>query len=388
MSASTPTVAPCMDAYDIAIVGAGPAGAVSAWLLAQSRPNLRIVLCDAETEPRHRPCGEYLAPGGLGVLDRAGLLDAVVATGAFRLDAVALCGPSGGPAIPFKPVLGLHPPVDHGLGVRRERFDKVLQDHAGSVCELRRNCRIRSVDRLPTGWQLIDHQGRQLATKLLVGADGRNSIVRRACGLDRRPSRQRFALVTRATGVDHGTTVEMHLGPLGQIGLCPLGGGEVNLNLLLAPEARRLLRGLTPERLLRAALAVTPALAGRTRQARLGRVMATGSLPQGCRTVAADGAALVGDASGFCDPFTGEGMSLALRSAELFATAVAADRGLSGYAADFQQSIGRRRAIGEALQGLLSRRRLSEGVAGALARLPLLGRLLVADAAGYQRGYA
>lgn len=374
-----------MDACDIAIVGAGPAGALCAWLLAGAQPGGRIILLDAEAAPRHRPCGEYLSPGGLGVLQRAGLLAIVEAAGAQRLRAMALRGPHGGHALGFAPVLGWRPPVSYGLGIRRERLDRALQDAAATRCELRRGVRALGLHADAAGWILQQSSGESIRARLVIGADGRGSMVRRACGLDRRPGRRRFALVARARGVAHGDAGEMHLGPLGQIGLCPLGDGEVNLNLLLAPASGGLLQRLPRERLLRAALAATPSLADRCGRAELGPVLATGSLPQGCAAVARDGVALVGDAAGFCDPFTGEGMSLALRGAELLAGALAGGRGLAGYVEDFALAIGRRRRVGELLQGLLARRRLAEGLAAGLAALPLAARLLVADTAGYRR---
>ena len=374
-----------MDHCDIAIVGAGPAGALCAWLLAGRAPGQRIILLDADSQPRHRPCGEYLSPGGLGVLARAGLLERVCATGAKRLTGLALHGPHGGRSLPYRPILGLAPPVPYGLGVRRERFDLALQEAAATRCLLLRQARVTSMQRDNDGWAVRTREGHALHARLVIGADGRGSVVRRSCGLDRRPARLRFALVARAHGVDHGQSGEMHLGPLGQIGLCPLGDGEVNLNLLLAPASTPILRRMPRDRLLRAALAATPGLAARTRHAEFGPVMATGSLPQGCRSIAADGVALVGDAGGFCDPFTGEGMSLAVRGAELLAGAIGAGRGLAGYADDFARSIGRRRRIGELLQGLIRRRRLAEAMAAGIDALPLLNRLLVADAAGYVR---
>ena len=373
-----------MDCYDIAIIGGGPAGALCAWLLAMA-PGRRVVLLDAEAAPRHRPCGEYLSPGGLGVLDRAGLLEQVLATGPQRLNALALRGPHGGHAVRHRPVLGFAPPIPFGLGVRRERFDLALQDAAAERATLLRSARVQELTRDAAGWVLTTGDGRRLSAGLVIGADGRGSMVRRTLGLDRKPTRQRFALVARATGILHGDVAEMHLSPLGQIGLCPLGGGEVNLNLLLAAESSGLLRRLPRQRLLLAALAATPGLHARCHGLRLGPVMATGSLPQGCRTVVADGAALVGDAAGFCDPFTGEGMSLALRGAEILATAIADGRGLAGYASGFARTIGRRRRIGELLQGLIRRRRFAEGVAAHIDGLPMLARLLVADAGGYRR---
>ncbi len=382
--------------YDVVVVGAGPAGAMSACLLATAQPWLRILLLDAESEPRHRPCGEYLSPGARGVLARAGVEAAVLATGAHLLSGVAIIGPHGGAQVPFAPVAGFAPARDHGLGVRRERFDRVLQDAAAARCDLRRGTSLRALVRENGGWRItLAGVGGQhdIACALLIGADGRQSLVRRRAGLDRPLGRQRFALVGRARGVHHGDQVEMHLGPLGQIGLAPLGAGEVNLNLLLAAPSAKLLRRRPPAELLRLALAATPTLAARCRQIELGPVLTTGSLPRAARAVVSDGLCLVGDAAGFCDPFTGEGMSLALRGAESLAESLAAvdltrspsAAALAPYATAHERGIGRRHRMGEALQGVLARRAVSEAVAGLLGRARLLARLAIADAAGYRR---
>jgi menaquinone-9 beta-reductase len=373
-----------MERCDIAIIGAGLAGSVAACLIGAGQPGRRIILCDADLEPRHKPCGEYLSPGGVAVLERAGLLPEVLATGAQPLSAVAMRTASGGTRVPFAPVLLWSPQAGNGLGVRRERLDRSLQLAAARHAGLRTGIRLLSARREGGLWQLSFDDGSHLQADTLVGADGRGSTVRRLCGLDRKPVRRRFALVARAHGVAHGDSVEMHLGPLGQIGLCPLGNGEVNLNLLIAPDSACLLQRMPRDRLLRAAMAATPSLGWRTTRAMLGPVLATGSLPQGCRAVTGEGLALIGDAAGFCDPFTGEGMSLALAEAEMLATALAGD-GLPAYAGAFQRLVGRRRSIGEALQGLLARRRISEVLVTLLGRLPIAARLLVADAAGYRR---
>ncbi len=125
----------------------------------------------------------------------------------------------------------------------------------------------------------------------------------------------------------------------------------------------------------------------------LGPVMASGPLPQRAAAVIADGICLVGDAAGFCDPFTGEGMTIAARGAGLLATAIGdldfdrmpSARELMPYAHSHHQAIGRRRVIGEALQGVLARRRAAETIAALIGRFPLVARLLVADAAGFSR---
>lgn len=382
--------------YDVVVAGAGPAGAMTALLLAAQRPRLRILLAEAEHAPRHRPCGEYLSPGARRVLARAGVEDAVLATGAHPLAGVAITGPRGGPDVRFAPVAGFAPWREHGLGVRRERFDRALQDAAAGRCDLVRGLRLRALARDGDGWSLTLAGGdgeRIVSGALLIGADGRHSLVRRRAGLDRPLGRRRFALVCRARGVLHRDRVEMHLGPLGQIGVAPLGGGEVNLNLLLAPASAALLRRRAPADLLRLALAATPTLAARCRRIETGPVLTTGSLPQACRSVVGEGLCLVGDAAGFCDPFTGEGMSLALRGAESLADALAgmdlsrapsADA-LAGYARAHAGGIGRRHRWGEALQGALARRAVADAVAGLLGQARLLARLVIADAAGYRR---
>ena len=379
---------------DILIVGAGPAGSLAARLMGMSRPTLRLLILDAEQTPQHRPCGEYLAPGGLAVIDRAGLTAAVHATGAVPLREVAVQGPHGGWRASFTPVLHLRPFCDHGLGVRRERLDRALQAGAAEFAELRRGHRLAAMERIDQRWLVTvtcPTGTYRINTALVIGADGRGSQVRHRTGLDRPSCVRRFALVARAHGIAHRDRVEMHLGPMGQIGLCPLGDGEVNLNLLIAPQSTPLLRAMKRERLLRLALAATPTLAARCRNVVLGRVMASGSLPQRAVGVVDDGICLVGDAAGFCDPFTGEGMTIAARGAGLLVDALCVldfDRmptanDLAPYARAHRTTIGRRRSLGEALQGVLARRRAAEGLAALIGRVPQLGRLLVADAAGF-----
>jgi 2-polyprenyl-6-methoxyphenol hydroxylase-like FAD-dependent oxidoreductase len=383
--------------YDIVIAGGGPAGALTARLLGLRRSGARILVLDAEAQPRHRPCGEYLSPGGLAVIHRAGLLDAVRASGAAHVRSVALAGSGGGWRAAFAPVLGRRPFCDHGLGVRRERLDRVLQDGAAEVAELRRGHRVADLARDGGRWSVAIRGpagAYRVEASLLIGADGRGSVVRRRGGLDRPAGFRRVALVARAHGIAHGDRVEMHLGPLGQIGLCPLGEGEVNLNLLLAPPSAILLRRMDRTRLLRAALAATPTLALRCRAAVLGPVLASGSLPQRASATVGDGLCLVGDAAGFSDPFTGEGMTIAARGAGLLADALAevgldrmpAAGALAAYGRAFHAAIGRRRAIAEGIQGLLARRRGADAVAALTGRIPLLARLLVAEASGFAPG--
>jgi flavin-dependent dehydrogenase len=182
----------------------------------------------------------------------------------------------------------------------------------------------------------------------------------------------------------------MHLGPFGQVGLAPLGGGEVNLNLLVAEHSRGLLRRRHPAILMAAALRATPTLRARTASARLGPLLATGSLPQRSVSVVADGVALVGDAAGFCDPFTGEGMCLALQGAEALSATLRGlgdahpDRAaLDGYARAYRRRFGLRRLLAEGLQRCLGRRAVAERLVALVGRQRALSRFLIATTGDY-----
>jgi 2-polyprenyl-6-methoxyphenol hydroxylase-like FAD-dependent oxidoreductase len=377
----------------VVIVGAGPGGAMTAILTAQQRPRLDILLLDAEAGPKRKPCGEYLSPDGVRILAAAGVEDEVMATGAHPLFGLSLMSPLGAVSADYHPMLGIAPFRPYGIGVRRERFDAVLQTAAGRVAELRRGVRVVGMERRGARWRLRlrDATGeRDLDTPLVIGADGRQSLVRRRAGLDAPMRRQRFALVCRANGIPHGRHGEMHLGPFGQVGLAPLGGGEVNLNLLVAEPSRGLLRRRTPATLMAAALRATPTLRARTGSARLGPLLATGSLPQRSSSVVADGVALVGDAAGFCDPFTGEGMCLALQAAELLSTTLielgdgAPDRvALGGYARAYKRRFGMRRSLAEGLQRCLGRRGIAERLVALVGRQQALSRFLIAVTGDY-----
>ena len=173
----------------------------------------------------------------------------------------------------------------------------------------------------------------------------------------------------------------MHLGPLGQLAVAPLVGGDANVNLLLSVAGLERLGHRGPEALLHDALAGAPGLRHRGGQAHLTQVMTTPDLPQGSRSVVGPGLALVGDAAGFCDPFTGEGMTLALRGATLLAAAVIAEN-LDHYAVSYRATIGRRHHLGSWLTKAIDRPWLADVVVAVVSRIPPLTRRLVQDAAG------
>jgi flavin-dependent dehydrogenase len=111
----------------------------------------------------------------------------------------------------------------------------------------------------------------------------------------------------------------MHVGHGGYCGVAPLGDGVANVAMVVRPYYAPRLRGQT-ESFFWEFLASLPGLNHRVGQARIVRpIMAIGPLAFRTRFLSADGALLVGDAGGYYDPFTGQGIHTALVSAKLAA---------------------------------------------------------------------
>lgn len=335
--------------YDVLVAGAGPAGSACAIRLAGA--GLRVALLDRSHFPRPKACAEYFSPGVVDCLERLGAWEEVVALPHARLDGMEIVAPSG-----RRHLVGY--PADGGprraLALRREALDDALLERARragaevlagwSATGLRR-------DGTAVGGLLVrgPTASTELRAPLVIAADGVRSRLARDLGLAA-PARwpARLGLIAHYGGVSRlDGRGEMHVGRGVYAGLAPLGNGEVSLGLVTSvPTARRLgnaeaVLGWT----LRHLPAVAAALAGGRR---LGALRGIAPLAQRCHRPFADGVVLVGDAAGFLDPFTGEGVFRALRGAEL-AAAVATEalrRGDTSAAALAPYAALRKRAFG------------------------------------------
>jgi flavin-dependent dehydrogenase len=378
---------------DAVIVGAGPAGAATAILLAEQ--GLAVLLLDRARFPRDKVCGEYLSPEGSRILDRLGVLKTVEARGARPLRGMRILAPDGTLLVadyptgaPWRGYRG------HALAVRRRVLDAALVERAREVGVQVRE-RVRVVDLLREGGRIAGvvaeplgaRAGERLPARLVVAADGRASVVVQRLGL-RRPHRwlRRLALVADVEGAagdpERG---EIVVAPPAYAILNPVAAGVGNLSLVVpVDEGRRCKADFagyfdTTTRAL-------PGLGERLRSARrVGPVRALGPLAYHVTPPRDDGIVLVGDAAGFLDPFTGEGLYAALRSAELAADVAArAIRAGDVSACALRPAHVRRSAEFAAktrltllLQRIIARRALSVAAARALARRPAhLARLM------------
>jgi len=285
---------------DLLVAGGGPAGLVTA--LHAARAGL-----DTEVwEPRDggpdggidKACGEGLMPGALAALLRLGVdppghpLLGVRYVGAGRsADALFRAGP--------------------GRGIRRTALHRALRDAA-----------VAAGARIVPRAAADPHQDADgvtvggISARYLVAADGLHSPVRRALGLDAPAAgHPRFGLRRHFRVAPWSSLVEVHWGREVEAYVTPVAADLVGVAVLGPPGAS-----------FDAGLRTLPGLVARLDAADpLGRVRGAGPLRRGARARTAGRVLLVGDAAGYVDALTGEGLALAFAQAGAAVRAVAAD---------------------------------------------------------------
>jgi flavin-dependent dehydrogenase len=308
---------------DVIVVGGGPAGAFAAAILAGAGLSVRVF--DRARFPRDKLCGDTLNPGALRALSARMPIEPIVRRG-LPLDGMRLSGPGG------VEVRGRYGRGRTGRSLPRRELDLLLLQHAAA-----RGARVEE-DALVTG-PVAGGDGavvgvtvkgrtgeRRHPARLVIAADGRSSRLARALALARHPRRpRRWAIGGYFEGVDGlGRLGEMHVRADHYIGVAPMPGALANACLVVPrPPARR--DWSDPAALLQQALRGDRLLGDRFAQARLvAPPQVLGPMAVDANAAGVPGLLLAGDAAGFIDPMTGDGLRLAFTSAEL-AAAVAID---------------------------------------------------------------
>jgi geranylgeranyl reductase family protein len=313
-----------MQTFDVAVVGAGPAGSAAA--LAATRDGARVVLLDRAAFPRDKACGDGIAPHALDVLHALGVDG--VERGYAPVPALRLAGPGGGEVA--------RPVARPAYTIPRSVFDARLVDAAVAAGAVLVTHAVRTIE-IRAGGVVLDGQ---FAARTLVGADGAYSLVRRMLGQPANPDGH-LALAIRGYAPAAGP-VEQHIVTSAAAQWpayawsFPIGDGRANIGYGEVLRGRAISRAHLLDRL----AALLPTVDTRGAEA-----LRAHHLPLSThRPIPGRGRVLLaGDALSLINPFTGEGIFYALLSGALAGTAAArAGRGAAHtYAEALRRHLGR-----------------------------------------------
>lgn len=375
--------------HDVIVVGAGPAGSTAAWELA--RAGVDVLLIDACEFPRSKPCGEAVSPGATPLLEEMGILPRLRREGATEVGRWRLRTPEGRfIAATFGSASGSPAAPDAGIALSRRRLDAVLLEAAiAAGAEFRAPLRVFEVRERSAGREAVrllarDGSGRAFDFRApwVIGADGLRSVVaRRVTGI-RRGARDRLAVVGRyrpeaGDGRDGSVldrrTGELRLSAAGCLGAAPIEHGLWTVGVVVARRRAPEL-SVDPFAFFRAEIDGYGFPPPASEAVLHGGLEVTGPFEIAPFRVTAPGVVLTGDAAGYFDPFTGQGIYRALLTGRLAATAV-----LTALA-DPREAVEARRAYADALDDCLVAGRRVQKLVDAVVNRPALmnpaGRLM------------
>ena len=331
---------------DLLVAGGGPAGLATA--IHAARAGLDVVVAEPRPGPVDKACGEGLMPGALLALERLG-----VTVGGHPLSGIRYLDERCRAEALFtgRP----------GRGVRRTELHAALARRAEEL----------GVPVLPLRVGEIRQDGRTvtaagITARYLAAADGLHSPIRRRLALDRPdPRPARYGLRRHFAVAPWTDCVEVHWAPGAEAYTTPLGPGLVGVAVLTAE------RGSFDSHLAR-----FPQLVRRLPASAVTPVRGAGPLRQRVAARVSGRVLLVGDAAGYVDALTGEGVSLALAAAAELVRCVREDRP-QAYEPAWRRVSRRHRLLTESLLWAGQRPRLAARIVPTATRLPAVFSLLV-----------
>jgi menaquinone-9 beta-reductase len=365
---------------EVVVVGGGPAGSVTALLLAREGIGVRVI--ERAQFPRTKVCGEYLNAGAVDALDRLGVGDAVRAVSA-PLRGVRLV-PDGAPAVtlPFR---------REALACARAALDAVLLDAAVAAGAVLEHGRVEFTlidDGACEGVVVRAEDGALIErpASYTVGADGIGSFIARKSGLTKpvRPG-ARYAVGGHYAGFgDLDQHVEMYVGGGAYFAINPLGRDTANVMVVVPRDRLAQWSADVDAGIHGAAAELGRGVRSFEGVTRIGPRVSIGPLAHDTSSAQDGDVILVGDAAGFLDPFTGQGVFLALTGAERAARALAAElRGtrdgaaIRDYARWRAKDVAWRRRLSATVAALVDIPVLARRAADGLARFPEAGAALL-----------
>jgi flavin-dependent dehydrogenase len=288
---------------DAIILGAGPAGLAAG--IAMASGGLRVTVVERGELPQDKACGEGLMPTAVAALTELGVCSHFSANHTAPFHGIHYVAPSGAAAVS---TFAEGP----GLGIRRTVLSQAMLDRAREIEGLDIVEKTRALPVRREADAMVVRVGEDLVrTRLIVGADGLRSKTRDWAGLTqsgcfavRCGARRHF----RKT-VQHCPAVEVYWSDGMEAYVTPISSQEIGIALLWDRDHPEQGRGIPFAERLQQFPALAPRLAGATPTS---SVRGVPQLEQRCRSAVAPGVILLGDAAGFLDALTGEGVNLAL----------------------------------------------------------------------------
>ncbi len=319
------------DFYDVVILGAGIAGSLCAYQLINK--GYKVALIEKNAQPKRKICGEYICPDGVKFLEELGLSDSLV--GRRSIMGMKLVSPSGIEVDTFFPKRNSNK-YSIGKSIERGLFEKdIISKSIKLGLDFFPNTKIDKLIQDGNGhWTASDGQNTWRG-KLLIGADGIQSIVAKTLNLNKKSEHRKIAI--------HAHLQRNNLLPdLGQmhvlrngmyVGLNPISNQEINFSLVLDKKFFDNSNGVNT--FVRNLIDSYPIL-----KKQIANIEETDHfnvlmpISKKVKSIIGKNAVLMGDAAGFLDPLTGEGMYSAIKMSKLLAEQIDLDnieQSLSSY---------------------------------------------------------
>lgn len=302
----------CPSAYDAIIIGGGLAGSTLACLLAEK--NWSVLLLEKSSFPRNKPCGEFLSPAALPLLEKLGLAEKLFLSGGRRIDRLSIASGSSAAALTF-------PGARPGCALSRYALDQILLEEV-----MRRGGQVREesdVIQVRVEKQMCAVTARRGASEaiyhapLVINASGRFNREYLPAANKGKAS-HKLCFKAHFKGPALGPEIKLVFFSRGYLGLCDIENGQVNI---AGVAAKDFLRGSTDFDILLREIAAENTWFARwlTQAERKSAWFTCGPQNAEFRRAYSDRVFYAGDAAASVDPYLGQGMTQAMAGAFLLA---------------------------------------------------------------------